>query len=248
MRIAVAGATGLIGRSVMAALNQSGHDAVGISGSHGIDAYSGVGLEAALEGVDAVVDCLKTAPADGSDLRDFFGTTTANLLAAERRAGVRHHVLLSVVGIDRCPDVPHYAGKREQERRVVGGPVPWTVVRSTQFHDFAAQVALRAARDGVAPVAPLLVQPSAPADVGRLLVEVAAREPLLSTIEVAGPQTEDLVDMARRTFRARGQRIALVPTWRGTFGVDMAGEVLLPGEDALLTPTSFEDWLATDAS
>ena len=72
--------------------------------------------------------------------------------------------------------------------------------------------------------------------------------PLLSTIEVAGPQTEDLVDMARRTFEARGQRIALVPTWRGTFGVDMAGEILLPGEDARLTPTSFEDWLATDAS
>ncbi len=195
-----------------------------------------------------MVDCLNTAPADGNDLREFFGTTTANLLAAERRAGVRHHVVLSVVGIDCDQRVLHHAGKREQERRVVGGPVPWTVVRSTQLHDFAAQFARRAARDGVAPVAPLLVQPSAPADVGRLLVDVSADVPLLSTIEFAGPQMEDLVDMARRTLEARGQRIALVPTWRGTFGVDMAGEVLLPGEGARLTPTSFEDWLATGAS
>ena len=248
MRIAVAGATGLIGRSVMAALHEAAHHAVAISRSHGIDAYTGVGLEAALEGVDAVIDCLNGPSAGGADPLDFFGTTAANLLAAERRTGVRHHVLLSVVGIDRGQRVLHYAGKREQERRVVGGPVPWTVVRSTQFHDFAVQVALRAARNGVAPVAPLLVQPSAPADVGRLLVEVAAQGPLLSTIEVAGPQTEDLVDMARRTLEARGRRIGLVPTWRGSFGVDMAGEVLLPGAGARLTPTSFEDWLAAGAS
>ena len=134
----------------MAALDEAAHHAVAISRSHGIDAYSGIGLEAALEGVDAVIDCLNgPPPLVGADPLDFFGTTTAHLLAAERRTGVRHHVLLSVVGIDRGQRVLHYAGKREQERRVVGGPVPWTVVRSTQFHDFAAQrAACRAGRSG----------------------------------------------------------------------------------------------------
>lgn len=248
MRVAVVGATGRIGQHTVAALRRDGHDAVRISRSAGVDAYAGDGLAEALAGVDAVIDTSNTGAQDEAEVVDFFTTVTHNLLTAEQSAGVAHHVLLSIVGIDRGQQNPHYSGKRAQEQVVVDGPVPWTIVRATQFHDFAAMVAGWTEHDGVAPIAPLLVQPIAPGDVGDVLAEVAAGAPANDRIDVAGPQTEDLVDMARRTFAARGHEVRLVPTWRGPFAVSMAGEVLLPGPDARIAPTTFEEWLAAGAS
>lgn len=104
-----------------------------------------------------------------------------------------------------------------------------------------------AEQDGVATIAPLLVQPIAPADVAAVLAGIATAAPLHAKLDVAGPETQDLVDMARRTFAARGQEMKLIPTWRGIFGPHMAGEVLLPGEGARLTSTTFGDWLAAGA-
>jgi uncharacterized protein YbjT (DUF2867 family) len=247
MRIAVAGASGRIGRLTTSALESAGHQAVPISRSAGIDVYTGNGLPEALRGADAVVDTTNVASRDQAEIVDFFGTATRNLLAAEAQEGVRHHVLLSIVGLDHNQRAAHYAGKREQERLVVGGPVPWSIVRATQFHDFAAMAAGWAERDGVATIAPLLVQPIAPADVAAVLAEVAVGAPLNARLDIAGPETQDLVDMARRTFAARGQDITLVPTWRGIFGPDMAGEVLLPGESARLTSGTFSEWLGEGA-
>ena len=247
MRIAVAGATGNIGALTVTALQKAGHDVVRMSRSLGIDLVGGEGLDAALAGADAVIDVTSSTAADPAETVAFFGAVTRNLLAAEERAGVRHHVLLSIVGIDRNQRAPHYAGKREQERLVEGGPVPWSIVRSTQFYDYPAMVAGRAEKDGTATVAPLLLQPIAPADVAAELAEVATGAPLGARIEIAGPETQDLVDMARRTFAVRGQDIRLVPTWRGTYGTDMAGEAMLPGEGARLAPTTFDAWLAAGA-
>jgi uncharacterized protein YbjT (DUF2867 family) len=212
-----------------------------------VDAYAGEGLDAALAGVDALVDVTNTQSQSEAEIVDFFATITANVLAAEARAGVQHHVLLSIVGIDHDQHVPHYAGKREQERRVAEGLVPWSIVRATQFHDFAAMVAGWALRDGTATIAPLLVQPIAQQDVGQILAEVVTGPPLSRSIDIAGPQTEDLVDMARRSSTARGEQVRLVPTWRGIFDESMAGEVLLPGDDARLGTISFADWLDAGA-
>src|SRR5690606_1971075 len=136
MRVAVAGATGNIGSWTVAALERDGHETVRISRSLGVDLLTGEGLDEALTGAEAVIDVTNAPPSDRAAAVSYFGTATANLLAAEQRAGVRHHVLLSIVGIHRVEDNPHYAGKREQERLVSGGPVPWTIVPSTQFHDF----------------------------------------------------------------------------------------------------------------
>jgi uncharacterized protein YbjT (DUF2867 family) len=247
MRIAVAGATGRIGQLTVAALDKAGHQTVPLSRATGVDAYTGGGLADALGGADALIDVINNSSQDKAEIVDFFGTTTANLLATEERAGVRHHVLLSIVGLDLGQRAPHYAGKREQERLVAGGPVPWSIVRATQFHDFAAMVAGWAERDGTATIAPLLVQPIAQADVAAALADVATSTPLGRRLDIAGPETQDLVDMARRTFATRGQDIRLVPTWRGAFGPDMAGEVLLPGEGAKLGATTFDDWLAAGA-
>src|SRR5947209_1100612 len=124
MRIAVAGATGRIGRLTVEALTRGGHEPVAISRAAGVDLTTGDGLEAALTGVDAVVDASNTAARDEPAIVEFFGTATRNLLAAEVATGVGHHVVLSIVGVDRGQVVPHYAGKRAQERLVADGPVP----------------------------------------------------------------------------------------------------------------------------
>ena len=247
MKVAVVGATGRIGRETAAALEKSGHEVVPISRSVGVDVQSGEGLAAALEGVAAVVDASNTPAQDEAEVLAFFGTATQNLLTAEQAAGVGHHVLLSIVGIDHGQDVPHYAGKRRQEQLVREGAVPFSIVRATQFHDFAAMVAGWAEQDGTATIAPLLVQPIAPGDVGEILAEVAAGAPANGVQEIAGPETHDLVDLARRTYAARGQEIRLVPTWRGIFDTSMAGEVLLPGPDARLGRTTVDAWLAAGA-
>ncbi|MFD9911060.1 SDR family oxidoreductase [Streptomyces sp. NPDC059063] len=244
MRIAVAGATGNIGARTATALEQAGHEVVRISRSLGVDLMTGEGLDAALAGVDAVVDTTNCTATDPKETVAYFGTVTGNLLAAEARAGVRHHVLLSIAGIADVDGNAHYAGKREQERLVAEGPVPWSIVPFTQFHDFAEMVAGWTEQDGVATIAPLLVQPVAPGDVGDILAEIAAGEPQGRYVDVAGPETQDLVDMARRTHQALGREVKLVPTWSGPFGLSMAGNALLPGEGARIAPTTFEAWLA----
>ncbi|MER5479577.1 NAD(P)H-binding protein [Streptomyces sp. NPDC002734] len=244
MRIAVAGATGNIGALTVAALEEAGHEVVRISRSLGVDLTTGEGLDAALTGVEAVVDATNGPAADRDEAVAFFGTSTRNLLAAEARAGVRHHVLLSIACLHRVEGNAHYAGKREQERLVSEDLVPWTIVPATQFHDFAEMVTGWTEQDGVATVAPLLLRPIAPQDVADVLAEIATGAPQGRYPDVAGPDPQDLVDMARRTHQARGRAVRLVPTWSGLFGTEMAGDVMLPGPDARIAPTTFEEWLA----
>jgi len=222
---------------------QEGHDVVRISRSLGVDLVTGEGLEAVLNGVESVVDVTNVAAGDPAEAVAHFGAATRNLLAAERSAGVRHHVLLSIVGLDRIKGNAHYAGKREQERIVSAGPLPWTIVPATQFHDFAATVTSWTERDGVAMIPPLLMQPIAPADVAGVLAEVVVGDPQGRYIDVAGPETQDLVDMARRTNEARGHAVRLVPTWSAPFGPEWAGNVLLPADGARIATTTFDEWL-----
>jgi uncharacterized protein YbjT (DUF2867 family) len=245
MRVAVAGATGNVGALTVSVLRREGHEVVRISRSLGVDLLTGEGLDQALAGVEALVDATSTTATVREEVVSYFGTTSRGLLAAEARSGVRHHVLLSIAGADRVPDYAHYAGKLEQERLVSEGQVPWTIVPATQFHDFGATVTGWTEQDGAAPIAPLLVQPIAPADVAAVLAEIAVGPPQGRYRDIAGPQTQDLVDMARRTNDARGHSVGLVPTWSSLFGTDMAGEVLLPGEGFRVMPTTFDEWLAT---
>ncbi len=247
MRVAVAGATGRIGTLTVAALERDGHQTVRLSRALGVDVLTGEGLDGALDGVAALVDCTSTAAREPDAVVEFFVTGTKNLVAAGQRAGVAHHVVLSIVGLSEPGKDPHYVGKLAQEAVVERGPVPWTIVRATQFHDFAALVASWTERDGMAAIAPLLVQPIAPADVAGVLAETVVQEPRHGRLNIAGPETQDLVDMARRTHAVRGKHVRLVPTWHGPFGVAMAGDVLLPGRDARIMPTTFDAWLEAGA-
>jgi uncharacterized protein YbjT (DUF2867 family) len=178
VRVAVVGATGLVGRLTVEAVTEAGHDPVRIARSCGVDVITGAGLDDALAGVDAVVDVTNTPELDADRTREFFGTVSANLLAAEARAAVVHHLLLSIVGIDRVAGNAHYAGKLRQEEVVTAGSVPYSIVRATQFYEFAEMVAGWTRTGQVVPVAPLLLRPVAARDVGSALAEVAAGAPV----------------------------------------------------------------------
>lgn len=243
MRVAVAGATGLVGRHLVMELREAGHEPVLLSRSTGFDLLGGDNLGEVLRGVEAVVDVTNTPATDPDAARAFFAGVTGNLLDAAQTNGVRHHVVLSIVGVDRVEGNGHYAGKRLQEEIVGQADVPATVVRATQFFEFAQMLLGWTRRGGRALVPPLLIQPLAPRDLARMLADRATAGPIGGTIEVAGPEPQDLVDMARRVLAARGETLQLVPTWRGPFGTEMAGEALLPGKDAVITATTFEQWL-----
>jgi uncharacterized protein YbjT (DUF2867 family) len=243
MRIAVIGATGLAGRAVLEALGRHGHEGVAVSRSAGVDVVSGEGLDAAVAGCESIVDVLNTPDNDGEGPQRFFTAATRNLLRAGDAAGISHHVVLSIVGVDLVRGNPHYVGKQHQERLARSGPVPATIVRATQFHDFAGTVASWTRDGDSAFVPPLLVQPVDVGDVADVLVEVAAGARGDGLVEVAGPEKQDLVDMARRTLAARGESVRLTTGWGGPFGVEMAGEALLPGPHARIAATTFDDWL-----
>lgn len=248
MRVAVAGGTGRIGRLVVEELGRAGHDSVSVSRGEGVDLRTGEGLAERLSGVDAVIDATNPPVSTVDEAEDTFTVITENLLTAETAAGVGHHVALSIAALDAVDGNPHYFGKRAQERAVAAGRVPYTIVRATQFHDFPAMIAEWSVVDGEGVVPPLLLQPIAPRDVAAALVAASVAAPLSGSFDIAGPRTEDAVDMARRTFAARGRDLPVRAAWRdAALGVEFAGEVLLPSADARLAPTSFEAWLAAGA-
>lgn len=248
MRVAVAGGTGRIGALVVQRLTEAAHTPVSLSRSEGVDLLTGEGLAERLTGVDALIDVSNPMVGDADEAERVFTAVAQNLLDTGTAAGVRHLVLLSIAGLDRVVGNPHYAGKRAQERAVRSGSLPWTVLRATQFHDFPAMIAEWAVADGEAHVPPLLLQPIAPGDVADALVSAALGTPAGGTIEIAGPRTEDAVDMARRTFAARGVPQPILATWRGAaLGIEFAGEALIPGDGVRIAPTSFDDWLSAGA-
>jgi uncharacterized protein YbjT (DUF2867 family) len=227
MRVAVAGGTGLLGRLVVRGLSEAGHEPVILARSRGVDLTNGSGLDQALTGCEVVVDVSNVSTTRSSVAVAFFSAATEHLLNAGVRAGVRHHVALSVVGADRV-DFGYYLGKRRQEELVADAGVGWTVLRSTQFHEFAAQLLART-RGILVPTLRMLVQPIAAREVAAALVERAAGEPAGFVTPIAGPERHQLVDMTRQLIRARRQRRMVLPIrLPGRVGQLMADGGLLP--------------------
>jgi uncharacterized protein YbjT (DUF2867 family) len=243
-RIAVAGGTGVVGRHVVDALRGAGHEPVVLARSTGVDVTTGQGLAEALAGVSAVVDVTNRETLRRRAAVAFFEASTRHLLEASRRAGVGHLVVLSVVGADRVPS-GYYAAKVRQEELALAGDVPVSVLRATQFHEFAGQVLERSAVGPFRLVPRMRVQPVAAREVGGALAELAVGEPLRGRADMGGPQVHDLVDLARRLVAARGRGPRVVPVRApGAAGRAMTGDGLLPGPQARLGTQPFDEWLA----
>lgn len=244
MRVAVVGGTGVVGRTVIGALRQAGHDAVVVARSHGVDVLTRAGLDDALSGAEAVVDVANVATLRRSRAERFFVTATTNLLEAEVRAGVRHHVVLSIVGVERV-GTGYYAAKRAQEEAAMAGPVPVSVLRSTQFHEFAEQMLARTTAGPVALVPRMRIRPVAAAEVGAALAELAVGTAVGRAPALAGPDVHELPDLVRRVAEVRGSRVRVVPvSVPGSAGRAMARGGLLPDPGARVGRRTFDDWLA----
>ncbi|PCE16186.1 3-beta hydroxysteroid dehydrogenase [Microbacterium sp. SZ1] len=243
MRIAVAGGTGVVGRYAVEAAQDAGHDVVVLARSRGVDVLTGAGLDAALDAADAVIDATNSGTTlSAKKATAFFEAATRNLLEAERRVGVGHHVALSIVGIDGI-DASYYAGKLAQERAVAAGAVPFTIARAGQFHEFAGQV-LSGMKGPFALVPKLLMRPVAAREVGTHLVRVAEGGPVERARDLVGPRDEVLVDVARRQLAVEGRRRGVLEVrLPGTYGRGLASGVLRGDAGALQGRITFEEWL-----
>ena len=244
MRIAVAGGTGTVGAHVVTVARRRGHEPLTLSRAGGVDLRTGESVSQMLAGAEVVIDVLSVPTTAAARSADFFRATTTTLLTAERAAGTPHHVALSIVGVDRAPD-GYYAGKLVQEKLVETGPVPWTILPATQFHEFAAQMFERA-RIGPLHLAPRMrTQPIAAIEVAERLIDIAEAGPSGRAEAAAGPREEDLPAMIRAYARIRGHRgpIPALP-FPGGMGRAQRDGSLLPGAGAILGRQTFGEWLS----
>jgi uncharacterized protein YbjT (DUF2867 family) len=243
VKIAVAGGTGTVGRHVVDVAREHGHDTVLLSRTTGVDLVTGSGLRPALEGADVVVDVSSVGTRSADTSREFFRAVTLNLLRAEEATGVGHHVALSIVGAERAP-FGYYAGKALQEELLTRSRVPWTVLRATQFHEFAEQVLGQATLGPVDLVPVVRSRPVAVREVGERLVELAGKAAAGRVRDLAGPEVLRMVDMVRAYARATGRRgpVGAVPL-PGGFGRALRDGTILPGPEADRGRETFTRWL-----
>jgi len=244
MKIAVAGGTGVVGAYAVQAIADAGHEAVVLSRSRGIDLRDETGLAQALTGVEVIVDATNPDSVGRSKATAFFTEVTARLQAAGSAQGVARLVTLSIVGIDGVSGYGYYQAKLAQEVAALAGPLPVSIVRATQFHEFPAQILARARLGPVAAIPVMRVQPVAARTVGQFLMGAAIDPPRDQTVEIAGPDVEDLVIMARRLVQARHQRLKVMPVLvPGAAGKAMRDGKLLATATTKLVGPSFAEWL-----
>ena len=248
MKIVVIGGTGLIGTKVVKNLRDKGHEVVAASPSKGINSVTGEGLAAALVGAKVIVDVANAPSWEDKAVLEFFETSGRNLLAAEAAAGVGHHVALSVVGTDRLLASGYFRGKMAQENLIKASPIPYTIVRATQFFEFVGSIAQAATEGQTVRLSTVLMQPIASDDVAAVVAEVAVKKPLNSMIELAGPELIGLDELVRKFLSAKGDaRTVTTDASAGYFGTSVNDQSLTPGAHARLGSTRFEDWLKRNA-
>ena len=245
MKIVVIGGTGLIGTKLVAILRERGHDALAASPNTGVNTITREGLAQALDGADVVVDVANAPVWEDKAVLEFFTTSNRNLLAAETAAGVRHHVALSIVGSERLADNGYFRAKVAQEALIKVSPVPYTIVRATQFFEFVDGITRSAAVGDEIRLSPALIQPIAAQDVALALAEVAVAAPINGTIEIAGPEAMPLDELGRRYLRATQGSGTVVPDVHARyFGSVLSDSSLTPGARARIGSIRFQDWLA----
>src|SRR3954451_1431782 len=247
MKIVVIGGSGRVGGNVVRRLEAQGHEAVPASPATGVDTITGEGLADVMAGADVVVDVSNAPVWDDDALLEFFTTSTRNLLAAERDAGVGHHLALTIVGADRLPDSGYMRAKVAQEAEIeaAGGQVPFTILRATQFFEFLPEIAEAGAEGAAVRLPTGLMQLVAADDVAATVADLAVGAPVGGRVELGGPEVLGVDAWARRLFAATGDdRTVVGDPHARYFGAELHGGELTPGDGARIGTDDFDTWLA----
>jgi uncharacterized protein YbjT (DUF2867 family) len=246
MKIVVIGGSGRVGSNVVRRLDAHGHDAVAASPATGVDTITGAGLAEVMVGADVVVDVSNAPVWEDDAVREFFTTSTRNQLAAERDAGVGHHVAVSIVGADRLPDSGYLRAKVAQEAVIEVGPIPYTILRATQFFEFLPQIVEAGGEGDSVRLSTGLMQFVAADDVAATVAELATEEPVGGRVELGGPEALGIDAWARRLFAATGDaRTVIGDAHARYYGTELHGGELTPGDRARIGTIDFETWFAT---
>ena len=244
MKIVVIGGSGLIGSKLCEKLAERGHQVVAASPRSGVNTVTGEGLAEAISGAQVVVDVSNAPSWEDAAVMKFFDTSTRNLLAAEEKAGVRHHVALSVVGTDRLQESGYFRAKQVQENLIAASDIPYTIVHATQFFEFLGGIAQGSMDGDLVRLPSALMQPMAAADVSAAMAIYAVEPPLNGIVEIAGPEELDIDEAVRRYLTATGDaRRVITDDTAPYYGVKVSERSLVPDNAARLGATRLDDWL-----
>lgn len=245
MKIVVIGGTGLIGSKVVEILKQNGHEVLAAAPNTGVDTITGAGLAEALEGAEIVVDVANSPSFEDQAAMDFFRTAGRNVTAAEKAAGIRHHLALSVVGTERLQDSGYFRAKLAQEELIKASPIPYTLIHATQFFEFLRGIAQSGTQGDTVSLPHARFQPMAAQDVAAAVAEAALGSPLNGTIEIAGPAIFRIDELVALVLEYdRDSRRVIADPDAPYFGVKLDDDALMPGPGARLGETGFDWWLA----
>ncbi|OBK89271.1 LysR family transcriptional regulator [Mycolicibacter heraklionensis] len=243
MKITVMGASGQIGTKVVELLRAAGHETVAAARNSGVDVLTGDGLADALAGADVLVDVLNSPDFADGPVLEFFTKSTTNLVAAAQAADVGHYVALSIVNCDGLPDSGYMRAKVAQERIIAGSGLPYTIVRATQFHEFADGIVASITVDGEVRAPEGLIQPIAGAEVAAEVVRAAQGAPADGIVNIGGPEKLTFAELAALVLAARGETLPItVDPSALYFGTEIGRTGLVTGDDAILAPTRLADW------
>jgi len=244
MKIVVIGGTGLIGSGLVTKLKTLGHEAAAAAPNTGVNTLTGEGLAEVLKKAQVVVDVSNSPSFEDAAVMNFFQTSTGNLLAYEAAAGVGHHVALSIVGSERISDSGYMRAKVAQEKLIKEGPIPYSIIHSTQFFEFAKRIADEATTGNSVRVPPVRFQPIAADDVVSAVAKVAISSPLNGSIEIAGPEQFRFDELIRQRLSGlNDSREVIADPHARYFGAEMSENSLVPIVEAQLGETRFKDWL-----
>ena len=249
IKIVVIGGSGLIGKKLVNNLRRPGQEVVPASPSSGVNTLTGDGLAETLKGAQVVVDVSNAPSWEDKAVLEFFETSTRNLLAAEAAAGVKHHVALSVVGTERLLESGYFRAKLAQEKLIKVSPIPYTIVRSTQFFEFVNGIAQFATEGATVRLPSVLMQPIGSDDVAAALADVALTEPINGMIEIAGPEQIRQPELVRQFLTATGDaRKVITDANARYYGIAVNDQSLVPGPNPRLGSTHFAEWLSQSTS
>ena len=244
MKIVVIGGTGLIGSKMVSKLKKLGHEVVAASPNTGINTITGEGLAEALKGTNKVVDVANSPSFADDDVMEFFKNSGHNLLAAEKEAGVKHHIALSIVGADRLPNSGYLRAKVEQERLIRQSGIPYSILHSTQFFEFAGGIVSEATNNGITRLSTGLFQPVASDDVVDAMVDITLKDPINGIVEIGGPEKLGMDEFGKIYLAMKQDKREVISDPKALyFGTVINDQSLVPADNARKGSVRYQDWI-----